>query len=167
MLEHPSPVERQTHPYSNTDLPNSRGVCHWSYIHLWRWCCVHHSPKWNPGPSWEPSCSLGGRLVSPASPRFVPDCGSGAVIPKMGWGNWLALGLFLGWHPFSSWGTSLAPAWWWSWGPSALSSLFSLQLEFISSISLFKVQIRMIDYLRTTFDYFLVISEKDGSSYHF
>ena len=52
-------------------------------------------------------------------------------------------------------------------GASALSSLFSLQLGFISSISLFEVQIRMIDYLRTTFDYFLAISEKDGSSYHF
>ena len=34
--------------------------------------------------------------------EFVPDCGSGAVISKLAQGNWLALGLFLGWHPFSS-----------------------------------------------------------------
>ena len=103
---------RLTQPYRNTGLPNSGAFCCWSCILLWRWCCVHHSPGWDPGSSWEPLLLPLGEAGSPTSLFLtVPDCVSGSVIPKLGWANWLALGLSLGWRPFSSRGTPLAPAW--------------------------------------------------------
>ena len=167
MLEHPSPVEKQTHPYSNTDLPKSRGVCCWSYIHLWRWCCVHHSPKWNLGPSWEPLLFPWGDAGVPSLSQVCSWLWERCSYSQDGMGELAGSWSFLGVAPILFLRhltcTSLVVIL----GASALSSLFSLQLGFISSISLFEVQIRMIDYLRTTFDYFLAISEKDGSSYHF
>lgn len=58
---------RQTQPYCDTGFPNSGGFCCWSCILLWRWCCVHHSPGWDPGSSWEPLLFPLGEAGGPTS----------------------------------------------------------------------------------------------------